>query len=345
MASVEYSDFQSALGTVFEDELFHQMNRATVLLSLLEVKQGNAKNVSWSVRTGSDSGQVFQDGADVSTYNADTIVPASMNYTTYGDAFQLSNFARAAAMAAGNPSEMDNMLREQVAEAAERTADKIITDAYAGNGPSASGAIHGLFASNGALSNTGTYAGIDRSTYPQWASNVLSNSGVSRPLSLDLMRQMRRTIYVASGLKPDLIICDPEQHEKYAKLLQNERRYIDHVRIRGEKITLDAGYHVLEFDGIPVVEDAKCTAGKMAFINTRFLKFFTLPPMLGDIETAGALQVKGHEEEQFGAAATGFICRVNKLANAGDYVRQQPVVYPTLANFRCNASGYISDLG
>lgn len=344
MASVELSDFQSALGTVFEDELTAQMNRACVVLSLLDIKPAKGKNVSWSVRTGTDSGQVFQDGADVSTYNADTIVPASMDFAIYGDAFQISNKARAAAMAAGNPGQMRDMLREQLMESAERTATKIVTDFYAGNGFSASGALHGLFASNGALSDTGTYAGIDRSSYPQWAANVLSNSGVSRPLTLDLMRQMRRTIYTASGLKPDLIICDPEQHENYAKLMSDQRRYVDYVRVRGQKIVLDAGHHVLEFDGIPVIEDAQFTAGKMAFINTNFLYFETLPPPRGDLEDAGSLDIVAHPEEQFGVTTTGFMARVNRLANAGDYIRQQPVVYAALVNRRCNASGVIEDL-
>jgi hypothetical protein len=160
------------------------------------------------------------------------------------------------------------------------------------------------------------------------------------------MRQMRRTIYTACGMKPDLIVCDPEQHENYAKLMQSERRYVDSVRVRGERIVLDAGFHVLEFDGVPVLEDAKCTAGQMLFLNTQYVHFVSLPPIPGDgVEDAGRLEIKGHGEEQLGEALSGFVARVNRLANAGDYVRYQPIVYPALVNKRCNASGRITDLG
>lgn len=344
MASLELADFTDALGTVFEEELYSQINRSCPLLNLLQIKQGTAKDITWAIRYGTAAGQVFTDGQDLSAgnYQSDTKAKATLGYGIYGDAFQISNLARAGAKATGNPNALKDMLGNEFMEASERTALKIATDMYSGAGSSF--AMHGFSDSAGPLAATGVYAGVDRGSVPQWASNVLSNGGVARPLTVDLMRQMRRTIYNACGLKPDLIVCDAEQHENYAKTFDGNRRYVDYVRVRGEKIMLDAGFNVLEFDGISVIEDVNCTAGEMLFLNTNFVHFYSLPPIRGGLWDAGMLEVKGSPEEQLGDVLTGFVCRVNYIANLGDYERYQPVCYPALVNKRPFASGRITDL-
>jgi hypothetical protein len=124
-------------------------------------------------------------------------------------------------------------------ESVQRLAMALAVDVYTGTG--AAGNINGLLTASGAapgIAATGTYATINRATYSQWQATVMANGGVPRALSLDLMREMRRRIYVASGMKPDLIVTDPIQHEPYSKLFGTERRYMQSVNLpvaaRGE---------------------------------------------------------------------------------------------------------------
>lgn len=346
MSAMTLSTISSALADFFEDRVAMQINRAVVLAQLLPKSAGQGKNIQWVARFGSaapTANGVIADGADVSVYESDTKVPAVLQFGTYNQAFSLTGKARAAAMAAGNPNELMNLFAEEFEEATQRLAVGIGTDLYTGAGTS--NIIMGLIASAGGLAATGTYAGIDRGTYTQWAGNVLANGGVERPVTFELMRAMRRTIYTASGLKPDLIVCDPLTHERYGNLFGSERRYIQDVRLRGEKITLDGGYQVLEFDGIPVVEDVLCPAGNMLFLNTAQVHLKQLPDMVDGVNRAsGSAAVAGTDEERFGAGPIGMNARIQPLATTGDAFKFQLILYPQLQVRRPNACGWIDDL-
>jgi hypothetical protein len=286
---------------------------------------------------------VIADGADVTVYNADDKVPAVLQYGTYHDAFEVTGKAAAAAAAAGNPDQLADLFQDDLMDSSQRLASAIAAAMYTGTG--AANHIHGLMATAGPLSATGTYAGIARGTYSQWGSNVIAAAGA--PLTLALMRQMRRTIYTASGEKPDVIICDPEMHEVYGALMGTERRYVDNVRVRGQEIKLDGGYQVLEFDGIPVIEDVQATAKAMMFLNTRFLylsqlpdptKAFTQPMAMNNIPLVGTT------EEQYGIGNTKLTARIIPLAKLGDAYKFQLISYPALVSRRCNVHGVISGL-
>jgi hypothetical protein len=344
MAAETLATIASALATLFDDDMTTSINRAVVLTQLLPIKPATSYNCNWDVRfgTATPGTAVIADGADVSVYNADSKVPATLAYGTYHDAFSLSGKALAGAMITGNPAVLEDLYQEEIEESVERLASAVGTGFYSGSG--AANYIHGLTAANGPLLSTGTYANIDRSSYTQWASNVDANGGIERPLSLSLMRKMRRTIYTACGLKPDLIVCDPLTHEYYGSLIGTDRRYLQDVRLRGSVISLDGGYNVLEFDGIPVVEDKNCTAGSMLFLNTRhcFIRYLpTMPDMIN--QSPGMVDLHGTPEEQLGQA-NRLQARINYLARTGDAYKFQLIMYPQLQVKRCNAMGQIQDL-
>jgi hypothetical protein len=346
MAAVDFSAISSALATLFEDRIIMQINRAVVLANLLPISPGTGKNIQWLARFGSATGSVIADGADVSTWNSDNKVPAVLQFGTYHDAFQISGKARAAAAAAGNPQELVDLFGEEIEESVQRLALKIAQDIYTGTG--ATDNINGLLSASGAapaISATGTYATINRATYTQWQATVMANGGAARALTLALMREMRRRIYTASGEKPDLIVTDPIQHEAYANLLATDRRYIQDVYVRGQKITLDGGYQVLEFDGIPVIEDVNHPAGKMTFLNTRHVHLKQLPSPADALnQSMGQVGLHGTPEEQFGQSGMKLSARVQPLAITGDALKFALFSYPQVQCKRPNTCGVIEDL-
>ncbi len=345
MATTDLSTISTALATLFEDRIQWQINRAVVLSQLLPVSPGTGKNIQWVARfgTATPTGAVIADGADVTVFNSDTKVPAVLQYGTYHDAFALTGKARAGAMAAGNPAELSDLFAEEIEESVTRLCKAVAVDLYTGAGTSDT--IHGLLDTAGGISATGTYAGIVRGTYPQWEANVLANGGTPRALTFDLMREMRRNIYEASGERPDLIVCSPAQHEAYGKLFATDRRYIDNVRLRGDVIKLDGGYQVLEFDGIPVVEDINCPAGKMVFLTTRYVHLKALPHGPDAINrAAGMVNLMGTPEEQFGGGSSSLMARVQPLAITGDAFKFQLLCYPQIQVKRPQACGVIEDL-
>lgn len=344
MSATALSDIASALTTIFEDQIVSQINRATVLLQVLPTGYGTTgKDISWVARFGTAVGGARAEGDDVSTLNVDAKVPAKLDYGTYDDAFGVTGKALAGARASGNPADLANLFVEELGDCVERLAKGVAQDLYTGTG--ATDHIMGLVATGGAIMNTGTYATIDRAVRTQWQGTVMANGGVGRALTFSLMREMRRRIYIASGLKPDLVICEPSLHEKYGTLFGQQRRYVTEIRLRGAVITLDGGYQMLEFDGIPVIEDVDAPTGMMLFLNTRYVRVLQLPDEVNDVNQSRAMVgLAGTAEEQLGMPSAKLRARINPLSREGDLYRFQLILYPQLQGRRPNSCGVIKDL-
>lgn len=344
MAVTAMSNVTAALATLFQSKVIAQMNRSVVLLQLMQVAPAIGQNLTWDTEfraSGEATDSTIADGADVSVYEDDDIVPAVLQFGTYSQAFGLTGKARAAARNARSPEELVDLFGEKLERAVRRLTKNIARDIYTGSG---SNRILGLLSGN-AIDSTGVYAGIDRATYADWAATELANGGTPRALTFALMREMRRSIYVACGEQPDLIVTDPIQFEKYGQLFDGQRRYNQDVFLRGNKITLSGGYKALDFDGIPVIQDTNCPAGKMLFLNSSYIRLRQMADSVDEVnESAAMLQLHGTAEEQFNSGTTGLMARLNRLARTGDAYKFQMILYPQLQVERPNAQGVIADL-
>lgn len=342
MATRDFADVSSVLAKLFLDDVTNNINRATVLPQLLDVRDGKGQNIQWAAKFGARAASAtvaIADGANVTTFNKDAKVPAVLQYQPYHDAFEVTGLAVAAAAAAGNPDQLADLFSEDMKDSSERLAAGIADHLFTGTG---SGQIHGLCAAAGPLSETGVYAGIDRAVQTQWASN---ENAVGGPLTFAAMRALRRDIYNTSGKKPNLIICDATQHEKLGLLFGSERRYVDTVRLESRQIRLDGGYQVLEFDGIPVVEDVSCPSGQMLFLNTNYLHIMQLPdPASVMNQSLGHVDLSGTPEEQLGDGPMKIRARVNPLGRAGDKYSFQLISYLQLVSRACNVHGRLTGL-
>lgn len=345
MAVRDITSIDGALATIFENEVAPQINRAVVALQFLPCVPADGKNISWDVKfgTATPTTAAIADGATVTTFNADDKVPATLQYTTYHDAFTINGRASAMAAAAGNPAQLSNIFRDDLRDSVNRLASAIGKDFYLGTG--ASNKMLGILDSTaGGIIDTGTYAGIARGTYAQWKGNVVGAGGAA--LSFTLIRDLIRTIYVASGRKPDFFLCDPVQHEKLGLLFGANRRYVDQVRVRGEMIKLDGGYNVLEFDGAPVIEDVLCPAQKLVAGNSTEMRMRYLPQPTPEQmqQSEGMVPLAGTPEFQFGVGAIKLMGRIVRLAKVGDAENFVIYVYPQVQVRSPNTCGFLDSL-
>lgn len=149
-------------------------------------------------------------------------------------------------------------------QVAQETLRKQFTTQLFGDGTGNSGKdITGLKA---IVSDSGTYGGIDRSTYTWWRANVNSNSGVSRPLTVRLMRKM--FLQCSDGEdKPDLIVTTEAVWNRYAEMVEGALNIVTDDQ---QKLA-NLGFQVLNFYGAAVVPDPACDPGYMYFLNTKYL--------------------------------------------------------------------------
>jgi hypothetical protein len=337
-----------SLATIFEDEIASQFNRSVVLSQLLPFKAGSQKQLAW-VPEFSDSSKNYAgavaEGADVSNYSDDVLKPATLPWTNYSEQFSISGLALAAAAATRNPMEIADLFAEKLDRAVTRLCRKLNVDWYSGDASASPAQIAGLLDADGALQAASTYAGLSGATYSEWNANVNSHGGVLRDLSIQLMRDLRVSIFNASGERPDLIICDATQQERYGALLGPARRYVQDVSLRGMSVKLDGGYQSLDFDGIPVIADPNCPAGSMLFLNTKHVAIRQLPPAMMPMGLSSAtIRLHGTAEEQLGQTGTAMVARINLLAVTGDAYKFQLILYPQLQVRRPNTCGVLSDL-
>jgi len=344
LSIVATAQIASALTTIFEDRIASQINRATVLLQVLPVGNGTTgKNITWAARFGTAVGAARAEGAAVVTFDNDDKIPAALEFGTYDTAFSVTGKAMAMAAAARNPEELSNLFVDELGDSVERLAKGVAGDLWVGSG--AANFIFGLLATGGPLSNTGTYAGIDRAVRTQWQSNVSANGGVGRALTFDVMRAMRAQIYRASGMKPDLWVTTPELYNKYGSLFGQQRRYVMDIRLRGQQIALDGGFTMLEHDGVPILEDVDCPTGNMVALNTATIRVLQLPDQVTAANQSMAMiSVMGTPEEQLGQPTGKLTARIHALGPTGDAYPFQLIMYPQLQCRYPFRNGVIKDL-
>ena len=338
----------TVLSTRFQPDITEGINRATPLPQLLPVLPADGQNYQWvhAVSDSSYTNGAVADGATVSVYNSDVKIPMVLQYCTYMDAVAVGGRAQTLAELAGSGG-LQNLVSREIKEGLERLAQKVAVAFYTGTG--AANQLQGMYSTTGTtyggLMATGIYAGQDRSMYAELAGNALTNGGIARPLTQDLMRDMRRTIYTASGLRPDLIVCDPLTHEYFGKTFGAQRLYMQDVFMRGQKIVLEGGYHALNFDGIPVIEDVNHPAGKMSFLNTSQIEIRHARPVMNPLnQYVSEYPLAGSVEEQFGQGNLKLSGHIKALAPAGDVTPLELLCYLQFIIKRPNSMGYIGDL-
>lgn len=351
---VDLGRISDALPTLIQDEVIETMNRSCPELQLIRYKAVAQKNLQWDAefKNASEStNSAIAEGADVSAYGDDDIVPAVLQFCDYSEAIAVTGKALSAARGSagkGGASELQDLWSQKVLRAIRRLAKNMGKDFW--QGPGTGNRMLGLYGgssltSGAPLAAAGTYAGINRATYADWNGNVLANAGVDRPLSFDLLRDMRREIYEACGEMPDLIMCDPTQHEAYGKLFGDQRRYVQEITIRGQKIVLDGGYRALEFDGIPIIMSVNHPAGCMTFLNTQHVYITALDDQPSDANRSPRMvQLQAMPEEQLNSGAVPLQARLNPLAVNGDKYPLQMILYPQVQVERPNTCGVLDDL-
>lgn len=113
--------------------------------------------------------------------------------------------------------------------------------------------------------SAGTYAGINRATAGNTYWKATEISGATG-LSVDLMNRVINAMRIKAGGKCSLIVTNEVHWRQYGNLIDPSRRWMSTVK------TLDGGFPMLEFNGIPVTWDPDCPSGVMHFLDEDVLE-------------------------------------------------------------------------
>lgn len=346
MAGIDLlTNVAGALSQRFASKLSRQMNRMAVLAAAIPSEAGFGKNVAWDIEFSGAGAGSYAEGADVVNGEllVDALVPATLSWGHYRSAFQVSETEfDAASSSAGSADAIIRLFDERIMSSGMKLASVINSDLWSGTGTDGSGNPNVVGIQGGALETSGFYASVNRATYSEWKGNVLANGGIARSLTVDLMDQMDANIFSASGIRPNLIVCDPATFRKYKGLFEAVRR----VEGTGPIQRYDTSTSELFYQGIPILRDKDAPSGTMSFLNTNQLKKVYLP--ISQMSSEDVFKVK--EVEGMGGNGdgednmTGLPFKIVPLAKNGDSLKFMVKCVLNLKAMRPNSMGYIKDI-
>ena len=350
MADTTTATLNPALEQFIRQKLVKQYNRSHVTANLLPKEVGMGKNLAWDVVVGTATGQVFDDGEIVASFNADTELLATLPWSEYGDAFKITG--RAEDGAQFSQTELGNTWMVKMSQARERAAQKINDDVWLGDGTGSPQKLHGLtMGANGPLSATGTYAGtMDRTTYPQTQGITLANGGIPRAISLAEIEYGFELVFNASGKIPTFGLTTSNIWRLLAELEGGSRRVMQEVYIRGQKLVMSMGFHAVEVNGVPVFKDISVPTGYLAFFSEDSISIEYLPVAparvaRGKIMATAPLAGLPQEQDMTGApVGQSLVALVIALPSHGNFEAWQLVSTIGLKVQRPNAHLLIKDI-
>lgn len=339
------TNLSSALSQVYAPKLVRAFNRLSVLATVIPKEQGRGKNVAWDVMFSGNTAATYTDGADVSTYDVDTPVAATLSWGLYRSSFSVSGLAQAAAATSlGSADELMELIDTSATNAAMKLISTINSDLFTGS--------TGIVGLNTALASSGSYANIAKSSYSEWAGNVFSNGSVARNLTKDLIDQCEAQIYSNSSLVPNVIIASPGVCRKFESLFDQVSRTmlvgpgeisaVNRSFASGAAVVADSvGWTGLHYKGIPVYRDRNCPTGTMYLLNTDQMRLQFLPqPGVNTAAIAQDRALAGLPDTNM----AGLSARLEAMAKTGDADKFSMKIYLQLKVLRTNAHGFISDI-
>jgi hypothetical protein len=327
MADTDLAALNPALEQFIRQQVVKQYNRSHVTANLIRKEVGMGKNLAWDVSVGTATGQVFDDGQVVNTFNADVELLATLPWSEYGDAFKITG--RAEDGAQFSKTDLGNTWMFKMIQARERAAKKVNDDIWSGDGTGAPQKLYGLtMAANGPLSTSGTYAGtMDRATYPQTQGITLANGGIPRAISLSLVEYGFEQVFNASGKIPTWGITTSNIWRSLAEMEGGQRRILQEVYIRSQKLTMSLGFNAVEVNGVPVFKDISVPSGYLAFFSEDSIALEYLPTAparvaRGKIMATVPLAGLPQEQDMTGApagAGSPLVANIISLPSQGNF--------------------------
>lgn len=162
-----------------------------------------------------------------------------------------------------------DLMESRITVAESTMANLVSGGLYSDGTGSGAKEIDGLDAAVPVDPTTGTYGGIDRSTWTFWRSQIQDTSGLTSSTIQATMNLLWSSLVRGMDM-PDLILVDNTIWNLYTNALQAQQRFTN-------PDVGDSGFPTLKFMNADVVLDGGiggfCPAGTAFFLNTKYIHY------------------------------------------------------------------------
>lgn len=278
MAVQGLSGLSAVLNLKFSDPITATLRRDVALLNLIGVVPKANSSATWGVKIGARTTAAAKaQGYDVqsSDYSSDARQQATLAWAHYEAYAAVTGTAQRISQANGSAAVSNDILGEELNDAAQELAVKVSTHLYSGDVSATPVEVAGVAV---AIDSSGNYAGIDASTYTTWVS--AEATGSLSTLTLDNIRtNVFRPVLDATGKRPTAVVLPGALHDKVAALVDPSQRILRPVNSPLGMVDLASmGFVGFQLDGVPFIEDRHCTSNTMYGLTLDQLEIQQVPP-------------------------------------------------------------------
>jgi len=260
-----FSDLVGVISNAYRPAVVRTLNRRSTLFKTLPIVQSSAPVIYWDIEEDGMEAETFTDGDAVTDAAVDAVSSATLRRGLLRVNFSLGDeaIANARLIPAGPQSLMGLVARQYT--------NSVLTWVSAANLKmfSSSSGVIGL---DTALLNTGSYAGIDRTTVHENFRAYYQDPGSLTPPTLKMIRGDLSAIYDQCGETPDLAFCASAVWNKIASLFDDVRRYtVETMMTARGPIMLDGSAAGIMIDGCVFLKDKDATANTIYYVNSQYV--------------------------------------------------------------------------
>lgn len=219
---------------------------------------------------------LFNDGTGAltvlteTTANTTKISVASTQYFKESDLVDVRNTTSGTAVTSGTDLSVDDVDEDNliITVSTAITATDVHSFYRAGSRNQEIFGLEALVAT--ANPTVGNFGNIDRTVTAGkfWQANIVGNSGTNRPFSSGLIQQGLSKSDIKGRGDPQLLVSDHDMWITYGNFLAPSRRFNDLIE------TLDGGWKMLPFNGLPWVADKDCLPNRVYILDLRAIFLF-----------------------------------------------------------------------
>lgn len=163
------------------------------------------------------------------------------------------------------PERIQDLVKARIKQAEITISNKVGTMLFGDGTGNAGKDVLGLGAIVSTTPTTGVLGGINRANYSFWRNKVRTSAGSFATNGLTYMGEMVRN--TTRGMdKPNLIVTDATVFNYLMQVANGRAQFMN-------PSLADQGFQALKYEGVDVIYDSQCAAGRMYFLNTDYLKF------------------------------------------------------------------------
>lgn len=321
----------------FRGDIVDQINRSVQLLKFIPIVPGEGKNVAWAASADGTLVENYTEGADAANFGGESQDSATLSWALYRANPKATKLSQDAAASSRTPLGNRSVWVKEVKHHAAALAKKINQECFAG--PGTGTRIAGLDVA--VATDNNTYATIDRTDVAKayWKPTVV-DPGVDTVPTLAQLRDDSRKVYEASGERPDLALTCPSVFNAIGGLFDATRRQVEVSSTARGAVKLEAGFHALELDGMPIVMDMDATktasSGTIYYLNSNHVELQYLPDA-AQMDALKAMNMTVRANDGFGEVPLGFTYEM--LAKTGPADKAEILSTCQLSVTRPNACG------